>query len=83
MASSEILRRVALVITDVSEEFKLLVTASVGPSSPILVTLLKEALSSSETSALTRATRRNIPEDTILYNHRRGNLKSYKPHLSL
>jgi hypothetical protein len=24
-----------------------------------------------------RATRRNIPEDTILYSHRRENLKSY------
>jgi hypothetical protein len=32
---------------------QLLVTASVVPSSPILVTLMKEALSSSETSALT------------------------------
>jgi hypothetical protein len=70
------LRRVALVRTDVSEELgagigelgttlaltlrsvrRLLVTASV-PSSPILVTLMKEALSSSETSALARATRR-------------------------
>jgi hypothetical protein len=108
MPSSGMLRRVALVRTDVSEEHnasiirvtrigelgttlpvtsrllvfprsvrRLLVTANVVPTSPILVTLMKEALSYSEMSVLTRATRRNIPEDATLHSHRREDLRSY------
>jgi hypothetical protein len=86
MASSGMLRRVALVRTDVSEELSacfirvksdLLFLRSVVPSSPILVTLMKEVLSSSEMLVLTRATRRNISEDAIFHSHRRENLKSY------
>jgi hypothetical protein len=98
------LRRVALVRTDFSEELsasiirvrrigelgttlavtsnrrtlrrntKKLVTASVVPSSPILVILMKEAQVPPKRRFLKEAARRNIPEDAILHSHRREKL---------
>jgi hypothetical protein len=69
MLSSGMCRRVALV--------QLLVTANVVPSSRILSTLMMEATRSFETSVLTRAKLRNIPEDSGIRTHRREYLKSY------
>jgi hypothetical protein len=77
MVYSGMLRRVALVRTDVSEEpsgsfirvtrfGELGTTLAATSCEEILGISMKGALVSSETSVLTRATRRNIPEDTIL-----------------
>jgi hypothetical protein len=44
-------------------------------SSPILVTRIMDLIRSSETSVLTRATRRNVTEDGSLRSHRRENLR--------
>jgi hypothetical protein len=45
---------------------RLILTANVATISPILVTLIMEDIRFSEISVLTRATRRNIPEDDII-----------------
>jgi hypothetical protein len=61
---------------------RLLVTANVIPSSSILVSLIIEALRSSESSVLIRATWPNIPGDGILQMTLRANAISRWPKMS-
>jgi hypothetical protein len=56
--------------------FSLVVIANVVPSSSIPITLMMEAIHSTETSFLTRITRRHTSEDGILHIHCCKNLKS-------
>jgi ribosomal protein S3AE len=67
MVSSGLLRRVALVRTDVSEE---------TGASFIRVTKIGE-LGTTQAATSNRRTLRRNTEDTILHSHRRENLKSY------
>jgi hypothetical protein len=68
MLPSEMLRHVALVRTDVSEELSATI---------IRVTRIGE-LGTTLAVTSNRRTWHNIPEDGILHSRRRGNLKSYK-----
>jgi hypothetical protein len=85
MVPSGMLRSVALVRTDVSEKLSasfIRMTRIGELGTTLAVTSSRRTLrrntNTSETSVLTRAKRRNIPEDIILHSHRRENLKSYK-----
>jgi hypothetical protein len=83
------LRRVALVRTDASEEhvasiIRVTRIGELGTMLPVIsnrrtlgINTIEKATRSSETSILIRATRRNIPEDSMLHSHRCEDLKSY------
>jgi hypothetical protein len=79
MVSSGLLRRVALVRTDVSEEpgASFIRVTKIGELGRTQAATSNRRTLRINTSVLTRATRRNNPEDTILHSHRRENLKSY------
>jgi hypothetical protein len=72
MPFSGMVRRLALVRTDVSEELSASIISvkkigELGTTLAVTSTLMMEALSSSEASVLTRTTRRYVPEDGIIH----------------
>jgi hypothetical protein len=77
MASPGMLRRVALVRTEVSEELSVSIirVTRIGSLGTTLAVTSKRRTLRRNTN--TRATRRNISEDGILHSHRRENLQSY------
>jgi hypothetical protein len=85
MQSSGMLHCVALVKTNVSEECSASIISvtrirelgTLAVTIAVTATLMMEALCSSETSVLTRATWCNIPGNGILHSNCRENLKSY------
>jgi hypothetical protein len=77
------LRRVAHVRNDLSEETSasiIRVTRIGELGATLAATSYRCTLRRNTKSVLTRATQRNIPEDTILHSHHCGNLKSYRVH---
>jgi hypothetical protein len=81
LSSSGRWHRVALIRTDVSED-RIASICRVHECEQVTersCKLLKmEAIRSSETSVLIRATRCHLPDDDNHHSHRRGNLKSYR-----
>jgi hypothetical protein len=67
-------------ISELGTVLQLLVTVNVVPSSLIISTVMMETTRSSETSVLTRVTRRHIPEDgTLQYtSHSENNTECYE-----
>jgi hypothetical protein len=79
MVSSGMLRRVALVRTHVSEErsASFIRVTRIGELGTTLAATSNRRTLRRNTSVLKRATRRNIPDEDILYSYRRENLKFY------
>jgi thiazole synthase ThiGH ThiG subunit len=69
---------VALLRTEVSEARIASIIKATKISELIFVTFMMEAIRASETSVLTIATRRHIPEDDIVHSQLHENPKSYK-----